>query len=257
MEKRIKDLVDSSTDYSSLSEKLRYQLKASMFAEDDSVLKTALQPLNETRLELLRTTFAIIDKETEELRLTQILPVDTQSRKSDCSLFTASDYPIAPNSMKQICVINPEIEETNKTMVIGNKILLHKKELWVPASIIDVQNGNGNRAQIKQKPYHVSIAERRVIEDEVRWMRKEGVKLSSDNPWSSSIVLLKKKMKVIILDHLVDEHGIYPDPEKVTAVTNSPVPVKVANVRNVLVFAHIIEGSLKTSLITQKPCMTY
>ncbi|GBM15785.1 Retrovirus-related Pol polyprotein from transposon 297 [Araneus ventricosus] len=42
------------------------------------------------------------------------------------------------------------------------------------------------------------------------------------------------KKKLTILGHLVDEHGIYPDPQKTAAVTKFPVPENVSDVRSFL-----------------------
>ncbi|GBN73697.1 Transposon Tf2-9 polyprotein [Araneus ventricosus] len=42
------------------------------------------------------------------------------------------------------------------------------------------------------------------------------------------------KKKLLILGHLVDEHGIYPDPEKVAAVEKFPIPQNIADVRSFL-----------------------
>ncbi|GBN63772.1 Retrovirus-related Pol polyprotein from transposon 297 [Araneus ventricosus] len=42
------------------------------------------------------------------------------------------------------------------------------------------------------------------------------------------------KKKLTILGHLVDEHGIYPDPQKTAAITKFPVPENVSDVRSFL-----------------------
>ncbi|GBN47303.1 Retrovirus-related Pol polyprotein from transposon 17.6 [Araneus ventricosus] len=42
------------------------------------------------------------------------------------------------------------------------------------------------------------------------------------------------KKKLLILGHLVDEHGIYPDQEKVAAVEKFPIPQNIADVRSFL-----------------------
>lgn len=51
----------------------------------------------------------------------------------------------------------------------------------------------GDSGPIKQRPYRISATERRVIEEEVQRMLKEDVIQPSDSPWSSPVVLVKKK----------------------------------------------------------------
>ncbi|GFU47285.1 retrovirus-related Pol polyprotein from transposon 297 [Trichonephila clavipes] len=50
-----------------------------------------------------------------------------------------------------------------------------------------------NSAPIKQRPYRISTAERRVIEKDVQRKLKEDVIQSSESSWSSPVVLVKKK----------------------------------------------------------------
>ncbi|GBM30716.1 Transposon Ty3-I Gag-Pol polyprotein [Araneus ventricosus] len=51
----------------------------------------------------------------------------------------------------------------------------------------------GDSLPIKHRPYRVSAAERAVIKTEVQKMLKEDVINSSESPWSSPVVLVKKK----------------------------------------------------------------
>ncbi|UYV82076.1 K02A2.6-like [Cordylochernes scorpioides] len=51
----------------------------------------------------------------------------------------------------------------------------------------------GDHAPIKQRPYRVSPKERSIIQTEVDKMLKQGIIEPSDNPWSSPVVLVKKK----------------------------------------------------------------
>ncbi|GBM73771.1 Transposon Ty3-I Gag-Pol polyprotein [Araneus ventricosus] len=218
-------------------------------------------------------------------------------RKSDFSLFAEADYLIEANSAKQICTLNPDIEDVDEALVIGDKILMCERELSIPASIVNVKSGRcklwvtnfsrqnqlilkginiaclttiendaicslkgedqedskedksrskitreklkgvlgaeltsfekeellhlleefgdifginkksrksrcnsvkhrietSDNAPIKQRPYRTSATERRAIENEVQRMLKEDVIQPSDSPWSSPVVLVKKK----------------------------------------------------------------
>ncbi|UYV67631.1 K02A2.6-like [Cordylochernes scorpioides] len=51
----------------------------------------------------------------------------------------------------------------------------------------------GDHAPIRQRPYRVSPYERGVIQTEVDKMLKSGIVKPSDSPWSSPVVLVKKK----------------------------------------------------------------
>ncbi|GFW81308.1 transposon Ty3-I Gag-Pol polyprotein [Trichonephila clavipes] len=51
----------------------------------------------------------------------------------------------------------------------------------------------GNSVPIKQRPCRISSTERRVIENEIQRMLKEDVIQPSESPWSSPVVLVKKK----------------------------------------------------------------
>ncbi|UYV82112.1 K02A2.6-like [Cordylochernes scorpioides] len=51
----------------------------------------------------------------------------------------------------------------------------------------------GDHAPIKQRPYRVSPKERSIIQTEVDKMLKQGIIEPSDSPWSSPVVLVKKK----------------------------------------------------------------
>ncbi|GFU22925.1 hypothetical protein TNCV_1098561 [Trichonephila clavipes] len=51
----------------------------------------------------------------------------------------------------------------------------------------------GDHAPINQRAYRVSPTERRIIHEEVQKMLDEGIVQPSESPWSSPIVLVRKK----------------------------------------------------------------
>ncbi|GBM71939.1 Retrovirus-related Pol polyprotein from transposon 297 [Araneus ventricosus] len=169
----VKALVDSGADYSVISERLRRQLNAPMFTETGPTLKTACgKPvaasgrcvlkvnLNGTvkpfefllfpqcshqmilGWDFFRATDAVIDCGKEELQLAEILPDNITSGKSDFSLFAEADYLIEANSAKQICTLNPDIEDVDEALIIGDKVLMCERELLLlTLSIVNVESG--------------------------------------------------------------------------------------------------------------------
>ncbi|GBO34796.1 Transposon Ty3-I Gag-Pol polyprotein [Araneus ventricosus] len=61
------------------------------------------------------------------------------------------------------------------------------------------------------------------------------------------------KKKLTILGHLVDEHGIYPDPQKTAAVTKFPVPENVSDVRSFLGLCSYYRRFIKNFADIAKP----
>ncbi|GFT04080.1 retrovirus-related Pol polyprotein from transposon 297 [Trichonephila clavipes] len=51
----------------------------------------------------------------------------------------------------------------------------------------------GDHAPINQRAYRVSPTERRIIHEEVQKMLDEGIVQPSESPWSSPIVLVRKR----------------------------------------------------------------
>ncbi|GBM53839.1 Retrovirus-related Pol polyprotein from transposon 297 [Araneus ventricosus] len=187
--------------------------------------------------DFFRATDAVIDCGKEELQLAEILPDNITSGKSDFSLFAKADYLIEANSAKQICTLNPDIEDVDEALIIGEdreyskehktrsritreklkgvlgaeltsfekEELLHLLEEF--GDIFDINKKSrksrcnavkhrietSDNAPIKQRPYRTSATERRAIENEVQRMLKEDVIQPSDRPWSSPVVLVKKK----------------------------------------------------------------
>ncbi|GFX69071.1 retrovirus-related Pol polyprotein from transposon 297 [Trichonephila clavipes] len=57
----------------------------------------------------------------------------------------------------------------------------------------ETQDFTGDHAPINQRAYRVSPTERRIIHEEVQKMLDEGIVQPSESPWSSPIVLVRKK----------------------------------------------------------------
>ncbi|GBN03214.1 hypothetical protein AVEN_36788-1 [Araneus ventricosus] len=77
----------------------------------------------------------------KEVQLAEILPDNITSGKSDFSLFAEADYLIEANSAKKICTLNPDIEDVDEALIIGDKVLMCERELSIPASIVNVESG--------------------------------------------------------------------------------------------------------------------
>ncbi|GBN26092.1 Retrovirus-related Pol polyprotein from transposon 17.6 [Araneus ventricosus] len=294
--------------------------------------------------DFFRATDAVIDCGKVELQLAEILPDNITSGKSDFSLFAEADYLIEANSAKQICTLNPDIEDVDEALIIGDKVLMCERELSIPASIINVESGrcklwitNFSR-QNQLIPKGINIACLTTIEDDaICSLKGEDREDSKEHKTRSKItreklkgvldaeltsfekeellhlleefgdifdinkksrksrcnapatfermmdtvlrglkwniclrnlddiivyapnfqehkLRLRKvlkciqeagltlnsnkcsfgKKKLTILGHLVDEHGIYPDPQKTAAVTKFPVSENVSDVRSFL-----------------------
>ncbi|GBM74796.1 hypothetical protein AVEN_38723-1 [Araneus ventricosus] len=91
--------------------------------------------------DFFRATDAVVDCGNEGLQFAEILPDNITSGKSDFSLFAATDYLIEANAAKQICALNPDIEDVDESLIIGNKVLMCKGELSIPGSIVNIESG--------------------------------------------------------------------------------------------------------------------
>ncbi|GFU76457.1 retrovirus-related Pol polyprotein from transposon 297 [Trichonephila clavipes] len=60
----------------------------------------------------------------------------------------------------------------------------------------------GDHAPINQRAYRVSPTERRIIHEEIQKMLDEGIVQPSESPWSSPVVLVRKKTVVGVLRRL-------------------------------------------------------
>ncbi|GFV11980.1 retrovirus-related Pol polyprotein from transposon 297 [Trichonephila clavipes] len=78
----------------------------------------------------------------------------------------------------------------------------------------------GDHAPINQRAYRVSLTERRIIHEEVQKMLDEGIVQPSESPWSSPVVLVRKRRCQVLfhgfdlvignrIDEVDREDGIY------------------------------------------------
>ncbi|GBO16578.1 hypothetical protein AVEN_16937-1 [Araneus ventricosus] len=51
------------------------------------------------------------------------------------------DYVIEANAIKQICTLSPTINNSKKALITGNKYLLYGKEICMPATLLEVEQG--------------------------------------------------------------------------------------------------------------------
>ncbi|GBM83446.1 Uncharacterized protein K02A2.6 [Araneus ventricosus] len=91
--------------------------------------------------DFFRATDALIDCGKEEIQFVDLLAEDTETSESECSLFAATDYVIAANAIKQICTLSPTINNSKKALITGNKYLLCGKEICMPATLLEVEQG--------------------------------------------------------------------------------------------------------------------
>ncbi|GBN66190.1 hypothetical protein AVEN_26524-1 [Araneus ventricosus] len=199
-----------------------------MFTETGPTLKTACgKPVAASGRcvlkDFFRATDAVIDCGKEELQLAEILPDNITSGKSDFSLFAEADYLIEANSAKQICTLNPDIEDVDEALIIGDKILMCERELSIPASIVNVESGrcklwvtNFSR-QNQLIPKRINIACLTTIEnDAICSLKGEDQEDSKEHKTRSRIT--REKLKGVLgaeltsfekeeLLHLLEEFG--------------------------------------------------
>lgn len=69
----------------------------------------------------------------------------------------------------------------------------HDGPPFIPASRTRHRINTGSAQPIRQKPYRVSPAERKIISDQVQEMLSKGVIQESSSPWAAPVILVKKK----------------------------------------------------------------
>lgn len=115
------------------------------------------------------------------------LPVSALTPSASASsshvLFSSVDSELsAPQRDRLLCLLNRfrNSFDCEQTSLGGSSTVSHNIE-------------TGSHSPLRQRPYRVSAAERRIIEEQVDDMLHRGVIRPSNSPWASPVVLVKKK----------------------------------------------------------------
>ncbi|UYV69276.1 K02A2.6-like [Cordylochernes scorpioides] len=95
---------------------------------------------------------------------------------------------------KLVTLIDTDISNEDRMRLLDTDIFEFKKASLKTSSLkVKHHIETGDHAPIKQRPYRVSPRERSIIQTEVDNMLKLGIIQPSNSPWSSPVVLFKKK----------------------------------------------------------------
>ncbi|GFY35264.1 transposon Ty3-I Gag-Pol polyprotein [Trichonephila clavipes] len=138
------------------------------------------EPLNEGHLCVISDTSGCLDDQQE-----------TSESQMNCSL-----------------MMSPELsdEQRNKLSELLRKFSgLFTKTDKSTAAKTNVKHRifTGDHAPINQRAYRVSPTERRIIHEEVQKMLDEGIVQPSESPWSSPVVLVRKKTVVGVFASII------------------------------------------------------
>ncbi|GFX03002.1 CCHC-type domain-containing protein [Trichonephila clavipes] len=138
------------------------------------------EPLNEGHLCVISNTSGCLDDQQE-----------TSESQMNCSL-----------------MMSPELsdEQRNKLSELLRKFSgLFTKTDKSTAAKTNVKHRifTGDHAPINQRAYRVSPTERRIIHEEVQKMLDEGIVQPSESPWSSPVVLVRKKTVVGVFASII------------------------------------------------------
>ncbi|GFW15828.1 CCHC-type domain-containing protein [Trichonephila clavipes] len=176
------------------------------------------------RMGLLEASQAVIDCGQNELVLEDICRDSTAP--DAWNLYATRDYTLKPHSLTRITVSGYQTRGDINVVLDGSKHLLFEKNIATPSMVstyqkqairttpeifwafhedrqvdsredeCETQDFTGDHAPINQRAYRVSPTERRIIHEEVQKMLDEGIVQPSESPWSSPIVLVRKKTVV-------------------------------------------------------------
>ncbi|UYV84270.1 hypothetical protein LAZ67_X001713, partial [Cordylochernes scorpioides] len=168
----IRALVDSGASYSVISERFRVELKKTMFAETDVVLKVADDKVVKSKgrctlklevnghpenfefvvlencshdvilgWDFFKATNAVIDCGLGELQLDDLPDLDAEGR--DDGVYAIQDFVIPGRSSQRIIVVNRSLVGIVNMEVTCSKELFIRKDVIFPSSLIEFEEGIG------------------------------------------------------------------------------------------------------------------
>ncbi|UYV66396.1 hypothetical protein LAZ67_4001541 [Cordylochernes scorpioides] len=168
----IRALVDSGASYSVISERFRVELKKTMFAETDVVLKVADDKVIKSKgrctlklevnghpenfefvvlencshdvilgWDFFKATNAVIDCGLGELQLDDLPDLDAEGR--DDGVYAIQDFVIPGRSSQRISVVNRSLVGIVNMEVTCSKELFIRKDVIFPSSLIEFEEGIG------------------------------------------------------------------------------------------------------------------
>ncbi|UYV64450.1 hypothetical protein LAZ67_3000767, partial [Cordylochernes scorpioides] len=213
-------IVDSGSSFSVISDGLRRQLKKTMFKDSGMALKVA-DGKNVTSIGRCTISLSIngLERPLEFIVLPNSNPsiilgwdfLEASNTVIDCGraeirLEEAKDVLNSPASMGKVVasrsvvipaesakLINVMSEELNGQNQRHDKIFDKNNEPVKQTSVTKHKIETGNHQPIKHRPYRVSPTERQAIQTEVDKMLDAGIIRHSESPWSSPVILVKKK----------------------------------------------------------------
>ncbi|UYV61801.1 hypothetical protein LAZ67_1006658, partial [Cordylochernes scorpioides] len=227
----IRALVDSGASDSVISERFRVELKKTMFAETDVVLKVADDKVVKSKgrctlklevnghpenfefvvlencshdvilgWDFFKATNAVIDCGLGELQLDDLPDLDAEGR--DDGVYAIQDFVIPGRSSQRISVVNRSLVGIVNMEVTCSKELFIRKDVIFPSSLIEFEEGIGKiwitngGLQPQMIPKGMNLGRMCDIETEhkeVDTMLERKVIQPSESPWSAPVVLVKKK----------------------------------------------------------------
>ncbi|UYV72119.1 hypothetical protein LAZ67_9001873 [Cordylochernes scorpioides] len=222
--RKIKALVDSGADFSVISDKFRRELKTPLFKEPGPILKAANKNLIETigkcvlnivvnglnisfefvvmvecshdiifGWDFFKATEAVIDCGRNELHLGETPPLIESSDKLQETQLKSREW-----SKKINLTLDPGLSEIQRLQLVSCldefiDIFDFGSTPIKPTSTVKHKINTGDHSSIKQRPYRVAPSERRLIQDEVNKMIENHIVKPSESPWSSPVILVRKK----------------------------------------------------------------
>ncbi|UYV72153.1 hypothetical protein LAZ67_9001970 [Cordylochernes scorpioides] len=129
----------------------------------------------------------------------QDLEVGSISNLDACSEIAGKDEVTSPDVREcLISMISTDLEETKKNRLLTclnefSDIFDFEKKIFPVSGEIKHKIDTSDYPPVRQRPYRVSPAERRVIQSEVEKMMETKIIRPSSSPWASPVILVRKK----------------------------------------------------------------